>query len=139
MEQTNDGVVSFWKKDLLENLAPQEFNYLGDTSPTTIGYFAENAEAANPNYVTRINPFNINADGPPNSTNEITTPYSAINLNTLMVGTIESLRELDTEMSRIWTTESVPYPSKVKNGDLWYYSSENRLYIRKHETWIQIN
>ena len=138
MEQTNDGVVSFWKKDLLENLAPQEFNYLGDTT-TTIGYFAENAEAANPNYVTRINPVTINADGPPNSTSEITTPYSAINLNTLMVGTIESLRELDTEMSRIWTTESPPYPSKVKNGDLWYYSGENRLYIRKYETWIQIN
>ena len=139
MEQTNDGVVSFWKKDLLENLAPQEFNYLGDTSPTTIGYFAENAETANPNYVTRINPVTINADGPPNSTSEITTPYSAINLNTLLVGTIESLRELDTEMSRIWTMEAAPYPSKVKNGDLWYYSSENRLYIRKHETWIQIN
>ena len=138
MEQTNDGVVSFWKKDLLENLAPQEFNYLGDTK-TTIGYFAENAETANPNYVTRINPVTINADGPPNSTSEITTPYSAINLNTLLVGTIESLRELNTEMPRIWTMEAVPYPSKVKNGDLWYFSSENRLYIRKNETWIQIN
>jgi hypothetical protein len=139
MEQTNDGVVSFWKKDLLENLAPQEFNYLGDTSPTTIGYFAENAETANPNYVTRINPVNVNADGPPNSTGDINTPYSAINLNTLLVGTIESLRELNTEMPRIWTMETVPYPSKVKNGDLWYFSSENRLYIRKYETWIQIN
>lgn len=32
-EQTGDGVVSFWKKDLLDNLAPKEFEYLGDLQP----------------------------------------------------------------------------------------------------------
>ena len=139
-EQTGDGVVSFWKKDLLDNLAPKEFEYLGDPTATkTIGYFAENVEAANPVYVTRINPVNINADRPTSDTGETNTPYSAINLNALMVGTIESLRELDTEMSRIWLTESPPYPSKIKNGDLWYYSGENRLYVRRNNAWIQVN
>lgn len=139
-EQTGDGVVSFWKKDLLDNLAPKEFEYLGDPTATkTIGYFAENVEAANPAYVTRINPININADRPTSDTGETNTPYSAISLNALMVGTIESLRELDTEMSRIWLTESPPYPSKIKNGDLWYYSGENRLYVRRNDAWIQVN
>ena len=129
-----------WKKDLLDNLSAKEFTYIGDQNTTpNIGYFAEDVKNANEYYVTQINPVSINADRPPSSTDETNTPYSAINLNALMVGTIESLRELDTEMSRIWLTESPPYPSKTKNGDLWYYSGENRLYVRKNDAWIQVN
>jgi hypothetical protein len=139
-KRVGDKVVSLWKKDLLDNLSAKEFTYIGDQNTTpNIGYFAEDVKNANEYYVTQINPVSINADRPPNSTDETNTPYSAINLNALMVGTIESLRELDTEMSRIWTMESPPYPSKVKNGDLWYYSGENRLYVRRNDVWIQVN
>ena len=132
--------VSQWKKDLLDNLQPKEFYYLGDpTNKKTIGYLAGDAESANSKYVAHINPASTIIDAPPRLTGSSIEPYSGINLSTLMVGTIESLRELDTEMSRIWLTESLPYPSKVKNSDLWYYSGENRLYIRKNDVWIQVN
>ena len=138
-----DGIVSQWKKDLLDNLSPKEFEYVGDPSSTkTIGYFAEDVAAANSKYVTNINPISIgtNTVRPPSLTaDQDNSSYCAINLNTLMVGTIESLRELNTEMSRIWLTESPPYPSKIKNGDLWYYSGENRLYVRRNDAWIQVN
>jgi len=47
-------------------------------------------------------------------------------------------RALAQGIKRIWFSESPPYPAQVRTGDLWYYGSENRLYIRKQEYWVQI-
>lgn len=48
-------------------------------------------------------------------------------------------RQLAEGIKRLWLQESPPYPPQVEPGDLWYYSGENRLYLRKEEYWVQIN